>query len=140
MPVLTTLLPTAASIGGAAAGAALSNHGALNIRGVNEGIASRKTELNTITDDLRNKPMDEETRRLKKTRAQSLENEIGNRQKRLDWMSTGPMKSVFSNPRINRMGVITGGLIGGAALGGLTQLTANLIEKRRRDEEAERGI
>ncbi len=144
MPVATTLMPTAAAMGGAGLGAAMAKYGALNTQGIEEGIERRNTHLQTLgrklaaseaelrgakTDELKSKAQKDIDRY---TSEQSGINRLNDRKaKQLDFMKTGPMKGMFGslrNRRVTQLG-LAGGSLGAAA--GI--LLGGEIERRRRE-------
>lgn len=140
MPIATTVAPTVAGVVGAGLGAALAQHGGLNIDGIQEGIKRRQTELDSIERDLSPTTEPNESTQTKLNRSDSLKKEIAGKQKMKNWMETGPASRVFTNPRLRNSGVITAGLAGGAGLSALTSLIGGEAERRRREYEAEQGI
>jgi hypothetical protein len=137
MPIATTIVPTAAAIGGATLGAALAQHGGLNLDGIEGGIERRLTELDTLNKQIQDNPNESESKqKIRNDRIKRLENEVQRKGRMQQAMETGPMKSFFNNPRVRKGRVMTGGLFGGAAAGGLTGLVAGMIEDRRRAEKA----
>ena len=145
MPIATTIAPTLAAIGGGALGAAVTKHGGLNLDGLEEGIARRETQMSVLGKEINNlsgNNSDEAKARSEQKLKQMdrLDREIESKTKFKSNLENGPLKGFFNNPRIRNSRVITGGMLGGLAAGGLTALTANMIEQRRRNEEAELGI
>ena len=143
MPVATTLIPTAAGVGGAALGAALARHGGLNIDGIQEGISRRETQKESFErelDSLSTSVKNESRRKNTQGSIDKLDREIKGKTRMKSAMETGPMRRVFNNPRVRGAGVITAGLLGGFAATGATGLVGNEVERRRREYEAEQGI
>ena len=145
MPIATTIVPTLAAVGGASLGGALSKYGALNIDGLEEGIGRRNTQIEQLKKKARTASASPEED-VRKTapelikRADALAKQVENKENFKRGLETGPMKGFFTNPTIRNQRVITGGLLGGAVAGGLTAAVSNMIEQRRRNEEAELGI
>ena len=140
MPVATTLVPTAAAIAGGTLGAALGRHGSLSLSGVEEGIRTGGVEMETLKKELDLLDGDAPERPRKEQRLEKVTRQNEGRIGKQDFMKNGPLKGLFNNPSIRRTGVVRGGVLGGLAAAGISQLIGNEAEKRRRSYEAEQGI